>query len=72
VDKHRPRSIIKADMLRGNGGGLAVMKSVVRFHEAPLTANSKTYLVVPPPAVDHAAGAYPRDQASVSAYGTGA
>jgi hypothetical protein len=41
----RPRTIIKADRLRGSGGGRAVMQSGVRFPAAPLMKKSKTYLV---------------------------
>ena len=59
-------------MFRGSGGGLAVMKSGVRFPAAPLTAQSKAYTVVPLPAGEHAGGATTRDQASGAAQGAGA
>jgi hypothetical protein len=45
VDKQRPRRIIRADMVRGSGSGLAVMQSGGRFPAAPLIAKSKTSIV---------------------------
>ena len=45
ADTQRPRNIIKSSMSCRSGGGLAVMQSGVRFPAAPLTAQSKAYLV---------------------------